>query len=508
MNQAETPLFDTLKRHAEREPVQFHIPGHKHGRGVATDFREYIGDRAFAIDLINIAPLDDLHHPTGAIKHAQELAAEAFQAEATFFSVQGTSTAIMTMVLAVVGPGDKILVPRNVHKSVLTAIMLADANPVFLQPEVDANLGIAHGLAVETVEAALQTHPDAKGLVVINPTYFGIAADLVRLVEIAHQYGVPVLVDEAHGVHTGFHEDLPPSAMQAGADMAATSVHKLGGSLTQSSVLNVQGPLVNPRHVQVILSMLTTTSTSYLLLASLDVARKELALHGHDRLTKAIGLANRARQQINTIDGLYCVGNEIIKNSATYALDPTKLTVCVKELGIQGYHMETILREKYNIEVELSDLYNILCIVSWGDEWEDLERLIVALQEISQLYRNRGEIAHVVVTVPEMPKLKMSPRTAFYSETEVVPFEEAVGRTIAEMIMVYPPGIPILLPGEEVTQANLDYIEQNLRAGLPVQGPDDPEIHYVKVVKDDGQDTRLDDVRNTVNDSLKEAQTC
>ncbi|WP_273365433.1 aminotransferase class I/II-fold pyridoxal phosphate-dependent enzyme [Alicyclobacillus herbarius] len=483
LNQDQTPLFDALLEHIQRRPIQFHIPGHKQGRGMESRFQQFIGKNALSLDLINIAPLDDLHHPTGAIRQAQELAAEAFGADATFFSVQGTSTAIMTMILATVGPGDVILVPRNVHKSVLAAIMLADARPVFLAPEVDPDLGIAHGVSVETVETALQEHPEAKALLVINPTYFGVAADLVRIVELAHERRIPVLVDEAHGVHIHFHEDMPPSAMQAGADMAATSVHKLGGSMTQSSILNVRKGLVDPRHVQVILSMLTTTSTSYLLLASLDAARKQLALHGRECVERALELARYARRRLAGIPGLYCVGGEILTDSATYAMDPTKLTICVKDLGLRGYDVERMLREQFNIEVELSDLYNILCIVSWGDEPEDIDRLVDALQQIAQGC-TRTEHVSLKVKVPSLPELRMSPRAAFYAQTEVVPLNESVGRTIAEMIMVYPPGIPVLLPGEVVTQDNIDYIEENLRAGLPVQGPDDPEIRYVKVVRE------------------------
>lgn len=465
--------------------MQFHIPGHKRGRGMNSSFQEFIGSNALSLDLINIAPLDDLHHPTGPIKDAQELAATTFGADATFFSVQGTSTAIIAMVLATVGPGDKILVPRNVHKSVLTAIILSGARPVFLHPVLDKTLGIAHGLSVETVSEGLRNHPDAKALVVINPTYFGIAADLKKIVELAHELGIPVLVDEAHGVHSCFHDGLPLSAMQAGADMAATSVHKLGGSLTGSSVLNVRTGLVDPRHVQVVMSMLMTTSTSYLLLASLDVARKELALHGHERVQTAMNLAHQAREAINQIPGLYCVGEEILRDSATYALDPTKLTVSVKDLGLSGYEVERMLREEFNIEVELSDLYNILCIVSWGDSVDDIDRLVNALDQIAKARRDRIDTREILVETPAMPELKMSPRDAFYAQTETVAIADAIGRTIAEMIMVYPPGIPILLPGEIVTQHNVDYIEENLRAGLPVQGPDDPEIRFVKVVRED-----------------------
>lgn len=485
MNQQHlTPLFTGLVAHASRNPIQFHIPGHKKGAGVASEFRKFIGENAFSIDLINIAPLDDLHNPHGIIKEAHQIAAQAFGADHTFFSVQGTSGAIVTMVMTVCGPGDKILVPRNVHKSVLTGIVLSGALPVFMTPELDYNLGIAHGVSVETVKHNLDLHPDAKGVLVINPTYYGVSADLKAIVELAHSRHVPVLVDEAHGVHLNFHEQLPLSAMQAGADMAATSVHKLGGSMTQTSVLNVREGYVNPGRVQAILSMLTTTSTSYLLLASLDVARKQLATRGRQMIDRAINLANKARLEINEIPGLYCFGPEIMgESSSRFEFDPTKLCIHVKELGVTGIEMETLLRNEFNIEVELSDLYNVLCIISLGDVEEDLEMLVKALRTLAErFYRTRP--ANVVrVKVPTTPILAMSPREAFYAETEVVPMEEAEGRVIAESIMVYPPGIPVLLPGEIVAAENMEYISDCIEAGLPVQGTEDPAIQHVKVVK-------------------------
>jgi arginine decarboxylase len=481
--QDRTPLFTALVEHARRNPVQFHIPGHKKGRGMAAEFREFIGENALSIDLINISPLDDLHNPRGIIKEAQALAAEAFGARYSFFTVQGTSGAIMTMVMATCRPGDKILVPRNVHKSVLSAMILCGAHPIFMHPEIDENIGIAHGVSLTTVKNMLEWHPDVKAVLVINPTYYGISADLQGIVEAAHAKGVPVLVDEAHGVHIHFHESLPVSAMQAGADMAATSVHKLGGSLTQSSILNVQGDLVDPNHVQSILSMLTTTSTSYLLLASLDVARKHLAIHGRELIDRAIRLATEARRQINEIEGLYCFGDEIIRDSATFAYDPMKLTICVKDLGITGYDVEMMLREEWNIEVELSDLYNILCIVSFGDTEKEVQLLVDALRAIASRFRHQPDRPVVRVIIPSMPLLAMSPREAFYAETERIRLDDAVGRIFAEMVMVYPPGIPILLPGEIVTEDNIQYIREYQEAGLPVQGPDDPEIEYVKVVK-------------------------
>ncbi|MGY4111500.1 aminotransferase class I/II-fold pyridoxal phosphate-dependent enzyme [Aeribacillus sp. SP014] len=485
MSQHDTPLFTGLLEHIQKNPIQFHIPGHKKGAGMEPKFREFIGHNALAMDLINIGPLDDLHSPKGIIKEAQKLAAEAFGADHTFFSVQGTSGAIMTMVLSVCGPGDKIIVPRNVHKSVMSAIIFSGASPVFIHPEVDKNLGISHGITTESVEKALQQYPDAKGLLVINPTYFGISADLKQIVNIAHSYDVPVLVDEAHGVHIHFHDKLPLSAMQAGADMAATSVHKLGGSMTQSSILNVREGLVSPDRVQSILSMLTTTSTSYLLLASLDAARKQLATKGYELLEQTIQLANQTRSEINKIDHLYCVGEEILGTNATYDYDPTKLIISVKELGITGYDAELWLREHYNIEVELSDLYNLLCLITPGDTEYETSLLIKALRALSKEFSHQAnKQAEVSVLLPDIPVLALTPRDAFYAETEMVPFEQSVGRIIAEFVMVYPPGIPIFIPGEIITKENLHYIRKNLDAGLPVQGTEDPTLSYIRVIKE------------------------
>lgn len=484
-SQFNTPLFTALVEHAEKEPIQFHIPGHKKGKGMDPEFREFIGENALAIDLINIAPLDDLHQPKGIIKQAQDLAATAFGADHTFFSVQGTSGVIMTMVMSVCGPGDKILVPRNVHKSIMSGIIFSGAIPIFIHPEVDPNLGISHGITPESVEKALVQYPDAKAVLVINPTYFGISGDLKKIVDIAHERNIPVLVDEAHGAHIHFHDELPLSAMQAGADMAATSVHKLGSSLTQSSILNVQGSRVSPKHVQTILSMLTTTSTSYILLASLDVARKRLAIEGQALLERTIRLAEQTRAEINEIDYLYCAGREILGTNAAVAMDPTKLLISVKELGITGYDVEKWLREKFNIEVELSDLYNILCIITPGDTEEDLAILVHALKELSATFQDQADLKiNASVLLPDIPVLALTPRDAFYAETEMIPFEESVGRIIAEFVMVYPPGIPIFIPGEIITEENLIYTRKNKEAGLPVQGAGDYEMKSLRVIKE------------------------
>lgn len=482
MDHNQTPLFSALRRHADNNPIQFHIPGHKKGLGSDSEFREFIGDNALSIDLINIAPLDDLHQPTGVIEEAQKLAADAFGADYTYFSVQGTSGAIITMIMTVCSPGDKIIVPRNVHKSIMAAIIFAGARPVFISPARDANLGIDHGITTRSVKRALSKHPDAKAVLVINPTYFGICANLKEIVDLAHSYDIPVLVDEAHGVLIHFHEKLPMSAMQAGADMAATSVHKLGGSMTQSSVLNVRKGRVNPHRIQTILSMLTTTSTSYILLASLDTSRRNLALNGHALAERTIALAQYAREQINLIPGLHSFGEEILGDEATYDYDPTKLSVHIRHLGISGYDVENWLRDNYNVEIEMSDMYNILCLVTPGDTSDSIDKLLESLRGLSDRFHEGAEARELVVTIPDIPQLSLTPRDAFYGETEVVPFKESAGRIIAEFIYVYPPGIPILLPGEVITQPNIDYIVDHVEVGLPVKGPEDRSIEFVRVI--------------------------
>ncbi|NOU76212.1 aminotransferase class I/II-fold pyridoxal phosphate-dependent enzyme [Paenibacillus sp. LMG 31458] len=482
MDHTRTPLFTALLTHAEKNPIQFHIPGHKKGVGMDPEFRSFIGDNALSIDLINIAPLDDLHQPMGVIEEAQKLAADAYGADHTFFSVQGTSGAIMTMIMTVCSEGDKIIVPRNVHKSVLAAIIFVGAKPVFIQPARDKNLGIDHGIPTRSVRRALEKHPDAKAVLVINPTYYGVCTNLKEIVDLVHSYNMPVLVDEAHGVLIHFHDKLPMSAMEAGADMAATSVHKLGGSMTQSSVLNVKGNRVNPKRIQTIISMLTTTSTSYILLASLDTARRHLALNGYAMAERTIELAQYTRKQINEISNLYCFGEEILGEEATYNYDPTKICVHVRKLGITGFEVENWLRDHYNIEVEMSDMYNILCLITPGDTQENVDTLLDALRELSHMNDDVVEVKEVVIKVPAIPQLTLTPRDAFYGETEILPFKDAADRIIAEFIYVYPPGIPILLPGEVITQELIDYIVEHVEVGLPVKGPEDRSVQNVKVI--------------------------
>lgn len=483
-DQADTPLFSGLVNYASTNPLQFHVPGHKKGRAMDPRFKELCGEAALAIDLTNIDPLDDLHQPRDLIKKAQHLAAKAFGAEYSWFSVQGTSTPIMGMITAVCRPGEKIILPRNIHRSILSGLIFSGAKPIFIPPPYDSRLGIYHSLTPQQVAEALQKHPDAKAVLVVSPTYYGFVGDLRQIVKLTHLYKVPVLVDEAHGSHCYFHPQLPLSAMEAGADLAATSVHKLGGSLTQSSLLNLQGNLISPAKVQTTLNMFTTTSASFLLLASLDTTRRHLALHGKELLQRTIELANYTRTKINEIPGLWCPGQEIIAEKGIFSLDPTKLLISLNNLGITGRQAELWLQERESsLQVELGDLRNILCVVTAADDEVSLDRLVEALKDLSAFFGQKQKGEPILSENGHLPQLALTPRQAFYASDQVVCLKDAIGSVVAEWIMTYPPGVPLILPGEILDRKTFNYIQKCREAGLTMLGTEDPLGDNIRIVK-------------------------
>lgn len=484
LNQNETPLFDALMEYVDRETVPFHVPGHKKGEGVYRQFKKFIGDNPFKIDVTVFQLVDSLHHPTGPIRKAQELAADAYGADATFFSIHGTSGAIQAMIMAVVSEGDTIIVPRNVHKSITAGIILSGAIPVYMQPELDKRLGIAQGVTPATVEAALKENPHAKAVLIINPTYYGVATELKKIADIVHEYDIPLIVDEAHGPHLAFHEELPMSAMEAGADICAQSTHKIIGAMTQASLLHVRAKYVSVSRVQAIMNLLHTTSPSYILLASLDTSRKQIALEGEALLTKAIANARYLREEINKIDGLHCFGQELIGNPGVHALDPTKVCITCRDLGITGFDLDMILANKYHIQMELSDLYNTLAVGSFGDTRENMEKLLHALREISAEYKGKKEAKPDFLDIPSIPKQVLIPREAFNASKVPVLLEDSVGEVSGEFLMAYPPGIPVLCPGEVITAEIVEYVKALKKTGLYVQGTEDPKVEYIRVVAD------------------------
>ena len=483
LNQNETPLFDALMEYVDRETIPFHVPGHKKGEGMDEEYKNFIGKNPFKIDVTVFKLVDSLHHPTGPIKHAQALAADAYGSDAAFFSIHGTSGAIQAMIMSVVGNGDKIIVPRNVHKSVTAGIILSGALPVYMQPELDKNIGIAQGVTPETVKKTLEDNPDAKAVLIINPTYYGVATDIQKIADIVHSYDIPLIVDEAHGPHLGFNNKLPVSAMNAGADICAQSTHKIIGALTQCSLLHVKSKYVDTKRVQQVLNLLQTTSPSYILMASLDCARRQIALNGEDLLNQTIALSEYARDEINKIPGFYCFGRDLLGNPGVHSIDPTKLTITCRDLGITGYELDTILAEKYHIQVELSDLYNVLAVGSFGDTPESIGKLLEALKEISEDYSDKGRVKPDFFDIPQIPESAIIPRDAFNSNKVSIPLMDSVGMISGEFLLAYPPGIPVLCPGEIVTQEIIDYVYDLKKAGLYVQGTEDPSVENIKVVK-------------------------
>jgi arginine decarboxylase len=482
LDQNETPLFDALMEYVNRDTIPFHVPGHKKGIGIDDEYKRFIGENPFKIDVTVFKLVDSLHHPTGPIKKAQELASDAYGSDASFFSIHGTSGAIQAMIMSVVNSGETIIIPRNVHKSVTAGIILSGAIPVYMQPELDKKVGIALGVTPETVEATLKLHPEAKAVLIINPTYYGVATDIKRIADIVHSYNIPLIVDEAHGPHLGFHDALPISAIKAGADICAQSTHKIIGALTQCSLLQVKSNRVDVQRVQQILNLLQTTSPSYILMASLDCARRQIALQGKELLEKTIELANYAREQINKIKGFYCFGEELLGEPGVHALDPTKITITCRDLGITGYDLDMILSNKYHIQLELSDLYNVLAVGTFGDTKENIDKLLSALKEISDEYSNRDGKKPDFIDIPPIPEQIQIPREAFNSLKTSVPLKDSIGMISGEFLLAYPPGIPVLCPGEKITAEIIKYVQQLKDAGLYVQGTEDPKVEYIKVV--------------------------
>lgn len=480
--QSRTPLFDALRNYVREGTLSFHVPGHKHGKGLP-EFTRFVGKNIMNIDLTIMPDLDSIYKPHGPIKAAQDLAAEAFGADYAHFLSNGTTAGIHCMLMSTLRPGDKFIVPRNAHKSVISAMILTGAEPVYIQPYVDNYLGVAMAITADEVRQALRQQPDAKAIFVINTTFYGMAPELERIVEIAEDYEIPVLVDEAHGAHLKFHPSLPLSAMEAKADMAALSTHKLLGSMTQSSLLLTRGDLIDAQYAKTTLNLTQTTSPSYPLLASLDMARKQVFFRGQEMLTHAINLANWARYEINNnIPGLYVYGNDMVGQPGCYEYDPTKLCINVRALGISGFEMERILRQGFHIQVDLSDLYNVLCVVSIADSKEAVRTLVHALSEIARKYQVQ-DVREQPIELPPLPALAYLPREAFYAETKRVPLDQAKGKIVAEMLMAYPPGIPLICPGEILTEEIIDYVRMLEEADAQIYGTEDPNAEYIKIVR-------------------------
>ena len=479
MDQNRVPVLEGLERVRRSRLVPFDVPGHKRGRG-NPELTEFLGEQCLSVDVNSMKPLDNLCHPVSVIKEAEELAAQAFHAAHAFFMVGGTTSAVQAMILSSVKRGDEIILPRNVHQSVIHALVLCGAVPAYVNPQTDKRLGIALGMSVSDVKLAIAAHPNAKAILVNNPTYYGICSDLKQITQIAHENGLLVLVDEAHGTHFYFGKGLPVSAMASGADMAAVSMHKSGGSLTQSSLL-LCGAAVNANYVRKIINLTQTTSGSYLLLSSLDISRRNLALRGGEIFEKVKKFANYAREEINAMGDYYAFSKELVNGDSVFDFDTTKLSVNTLKLGLAGIEVYDLLRDEYSIQIEFGDLGNILVYLSVGDKNKNIERLISAMGEIRRIHKKKDRV--MMESEYISPLVALSPQDAFYAEKISLPLTQCAGRVCAEFVMSYPPGIPILAPGELVTEEVIAYIRYAMDKGCTMTGPESMDVSRLNVLK-------------------------
>lgn len=478
LSQVNAPIYEALRKFRKMRIVPFDVPGHKRGRG-NMELTEFLGEDCMNVDVNSMKPLDNLCHPVSVIKDAEELAAQAFGAANAFFMVGGTTSAVQSMIMYACKGGDKIIMPRNVHRSAINALILCDAVPVYVNPDVNKELGIALGMSVAQVEQAIKENPDAKAILVNNPTYYGICSDLKKITELAHAHGMLVLADEAHGTHFYFGENFPVSAMAAGADLASASMHKSGGSLTQSSFL-LMSERINSDYMRQIVNLTQTTSASYLLLSSLDISRKRLALSGREIFAETVEMAEYARAEINSIGGYYAYSKELVNGDSVYDFDVSKLSVYTLPIGLAGIEVYDLLRDEYDIQIEFGDIGNILAYISVGDRKRDIERLISALSEIKRRFGKSG--TGMLTQEYINPIVSESPRRAFYAEKRSLPLDEAVGHVCSEFVMCYPPGIPILAPGELITPEIIEYIKYAKEKGCSMTGTEDINIEHLNII--------------------------
>lgn len=511
------PISKAMEAYAGDGALAFHTPGHKQGLGAHPLLKRLITEAGLRQEVSLMEELDDLHEPAGCIKEAQELAAELWGARESLFVINGTTGAIQAMLVGTLSPGDKVLVPRNAHRSIMGGIILAGAVPIYIQPEIDTRLGIAMGLSVATVQQAIREHPEAKALVAIYPTYYGFCCDLQRIGELVHQANMLLLVDEAHGAHLRFGKDLPKQAIELGADVAAQSTHKLLGSMTQTSMLHIGSNRVEAERIRQAASLLQSTSPNQLLLASLDIARLQMVQEGPQRVNRAVALAQWLRKKINEIPGLYCPGKEIwagqeagqlmaggedLLDAGAVALDWAKVTVNLAGLDISGQEAELLLRHQWKVQCELSDPENLLFIISMADTQREADRLLQVLQELAVKHQRTmatktgsgiGEEqgckkADNLCHMAEMPVAvqRMKPREAFFAPIRTVALEEAIGCICGETIAFYPPGIPVLCPGEEITEALVEYIRFYQAKGMRLSGAVDSTLETIRVCQEAG----------------------
>lgn len=487
MDQRTTPYLDALVEHARRDPARFHVPGHKGGAGADPALMAAFGEQAIRMDIpaglewIDVGPEPD-RLPFG---QAQRLAAEAWGARRSWFLVNGGSGGNHAICLALAHGGRRVVVQRNVHSSVVDGLVLSGLLPRFVSPQVDPELGIAHCVVPSDLEAVLSAEPEATAAIVVSPTYFGAVADVEGLAEVAHRHGIPLVVDEAWGAHLHFSSALPASALDCGADLVLSSIHKIVGSITQSAILHLgQGGRVDGAVVDRSVTLVESTSPNALLTASLDAARRLAATKGEELLSETVVSLAELRARICEIDGLDVLDDRLVGRGGVFAYDPMRLVVDVRATGATGHTIARMMRESHDILLELVSENVVVAVFGMGENANEtgvplVEALESACRRVGE--EAAGELEPFAEPPPWGPP-ELSPREAFLADQEVVAFDEAEGRIAAESLAAYPPGVPNVLPGERLTRGTLDYIADSVAHGGLVRGASDRSLKTIRVV--------------------------
>jgi arginine decarboxylase len=480
-----TPIADALAAFSGTDPILFCTPGHKKGNAIPLSMERLIGSQAYSVDFPDL-PGFNLFEPEGCVAAAQVLAAQSFGADQTWFLVNGSTVGVMASIFATCGPGDKVILPRNVHRSAISGLILSGAHPIFIAPEYDPQWDLVHCITPASVAKALAQYPDTKAVLMVSPTYHGVGGDVGAIAHLVHQHNIPLLVDEAHGAHFGFHPDLPPSALSLGADLVVQSTHKTLSALTQASMLHHQGALVDARRVSSVLQMLQSSSPSNLLLASLEGTCQQMTEDGQSLMGQTLALAYRARERISSMTGLTMLSQPQPSTAGFCHLDATRLTVDVSGLGWDGFAADEICTKQFGVIAELPTLRHLTFIVSLGNRSTDIDRLFCALEYLSQHSPWANCIAPLEgMTAPFSPIecSILSPRDAFFAPCTSMPISQAAGHISAETLCPYPPGIPITLPGERITSEQVVFLQHIQAAGGLITGCADPTLESIQVVE-------------------------
>ncbi|MHC3470050.1 aminotransferase class I/II-fold pyridoxal phosphate-dependent enzyme [Streptomyces sp. 7R007] len=484
------PVLEALVEYRSRGRLSFTPPGHKQARGADPEVRKVLGDAVFLGDLLASGGLDDRLTRGEVLLRAEKLMADAVHAEHTFFTTCGSSLSVKAAMLSVAGPHERLLIGRDAHKSVVSGLILSGIEPVWVEPRWDAERHLAHPPTAEDYENAFAAAPDAKGALVTSPTPYGSCAALGEIAEVCHRRSVPLIVDEAWGAHLPFHPDLPTWAMDSGADICVTSIHKMGSGLEQGSVFHLQGDLVPPEVLQTRSDLLGTTSPSVLIYAGLDGWRRQMALHGEELMGGALDLARRVRASIEEIDGMHVNdGADFCAPGLADDFDPLPVIIDLDGLGISGFQAADWLREHRSVDAHLNDHRRIGTQITHGDDEETAGELLAALKDLAAAAPGLRPAPRM--EVPSPSELRMDqvrlPRDAFFGPAENVPADDAAGRIAAEMITPYPPGIPAVLPGERLTEPVLRYLRSGLAAGMNLPDATDPDLKTIRVLADDAR---------------------